>query len=426
MRITIVTLGYRGDVQPYVALGMGLRSVGHEVRLATHAPFADLVRGRGLDFFPLVGDPRQVAQSEDGQYWLRSSRHLLTWGRGIRRVGEPLMRQGAAECLQACRDAEVVVASMPGAFLGQPVAEKLGLPLVRAYLWPFTPTRAYPVGTGRHLGGPLNLATHWLLHRMMWLMQRPLTNRLRQECLGLPPLPLGLPFEERLGRGELLLYGFSRWVVPRPADWGKQIHVTGYWFLDRPPDWQPPAALLRFLEAGPPPVYIGFGSMAGHRQEELARLVAEALARAGQRGVLASGWAGLDRASLPAHLFGIDAVPHDWLFPRVAAVVHHGGAGTTAAGLRAGVPSVVVPFGFDQPFWGRRVAKLGVGPQPLPVRSLSAEALARAIRQATSDPALRQRAAALGARIRAEDGVARAVEVFQQAVAGRLAAGAAG
>lgn len=172
--------------------------------------------------------------------------------------------------------------------------------------------------------------------------------------------------------------------------------------------------LAAFLEAGPPPVYIGFGSMVSSRPQETAELALQALARAGQRGVLASGWGGLHREALPEEVFLLDAAPHSWLFPRMAAVVHHGGAGTTAAGLRAGVPSILTPFFGDQPFWGRQVHKLGVGPQPIPQRQLSAANLAAAIQQAVTDTEMQQRAADLGRRIRAEDGVARAVEVLQR------------
>jgi UDP:flavonoid glycosyltransferase YjiC (YdhE family) len=167
-----------------------------------------------------------------------------------------------------------------------------------------------------------------------------------------------------------------------------------------------------FLQSGPPPVYIGFGSMAGRDPERRAEIALEALKRSGQRGVLLTGWGGLQPRDLPDDVYAVDSVPHDWLFPQMAAVVHHGGAGTTAAGLRAGTPTVIVPFFGDQPFWGRRVAELGVGPAPIPQKQLSVERLAAAIRTAAGDPAMRARAQELGRRIRQEDGVARAVEVF--------------
>ncbi len=202
-------------------------------------------------------------------------------------------------------------------------------------------------------------------------------------------------------------------MIPAPPDWGADKHVTGYWFLDDGEDWTPPPALIDFLEAGPAPIYIGFGSMSSRKPEETAELVIAALQLANQRAILLSGWSGLQKTDLPDTVFMIDSVPHSWLFPMVAAVVHHGGAGTTAAGLRAGVPSVVVPFFGDQPFWGGRVASLGVGPTPVPRGKLTAERLASAIQEAVTNKAMRQRAAALGAKIQTEDGLARAVEIVQ-------------
>jgi sterol 3beta-glucosyltransferase len=203
-------------------------------------------------------------------------------------------------------------------------------------------------------------------------------------------------------------------VLPKPPEWGDWIHITGYWFLDHPPEWRPSAGLVDFLRSGPPPVYVGFGSMNNRNPEEVTGLALKALARARQRGLLLTGWGGLSQSDLPDDVFKIETIPHDWLFPQMAAVVHHGGIGTLAAGLRAGVPSIVVPYFSDQPFWGQRVAALGVGPPPIPRQSLTAGHLAAAIQLAVGDPGIRARAAALGEKIRAENGVARAVEAFHR------------
>jgi sterol 3beta-glucosyltransferase len=211
------------------------------------------------------------------------------------------------------------------------------------------------------------------------------------------------------GRPVPMLYAYSEAVVPRPADWDENTLVTGYWFLDAPAGWQPPAELERFLAGGSPPVYIGFGSMFMAGGAQTTALVLKALDLAGQRAVLATGWGGLTAASATDQVYCLEDVPHDWLFPQMAAVVHHGGAGTTGASLRAGRPAVVCPLVGDQPFWGRRVAELGVGPEPLPKSKLTAERLAEAIGLAVTDAGMRQRAAALGEIIRSEDGVGRAV-----------------
>jgi UDP:flavonoid glycosyltransferase YjiC (YdhE family) len=229
---------------------------------------------------------------------------------------------------------------------------------------------------------------------------------------GLPPVS-GWPFDTRDGRPTPIFFAFSPSVVARPHDWGPDIHVTGYWFLEPEVGWQPPALLARFLEEGPPPVYVGFGSIVARDPRGLVEVTLEALAQTGQRGILSPAWAGLEAGDLPDDVYLLDAAPHMWLFPRMAAVVHHGGAGTVGAGLRAGVPNVVVPFTSDQPFWGRRVSALGAGPQPIPERRLTADALASAIARAVGDEAMRARAQALGKRIRGEDGVARAIAVLE-------------
>ena len=211
-----------------------------------------------------------------------------------------------------------------------------------------------------------------------------------------------------------MLSAYSPRIIPHPADWPAHGHVTGYLFLDSQAGWQPSSELKAFLEAGDPPVYIGFGSMAGRNPEQLARLAIEALAASGQRGLLVTGWGGLRTGSVPDSVFVLDSAPHNWLFPRMAAVVHHGGAGTTAEGLRAGVPTVIVPFVLDQPFWGARVKALGLGPDPIPQKHLTADRLASAIRTAVTDPDIKRRANACGAAIRFQDGVGNAVKVVRQ------------
>ena len=225
---------------------------------------------------------------------------------------------------------------------------------------------------------------------------------------------LGLSGRPPARRGPVL-YGFSRHVVPLPTGRERPRHATGYWTLPAGPDWTPPPALAAFLSRPGPVVSIGFGSMAGGDPDATTALAVDAARRAGVRAVLLAGSGGLAATPETDDVFVADAVPHDWLFPRVDAVVHHGGAGTTGAAIQAGVPAVVVPFTVDQPFWASRVAALGVGPAPLPYGQLSAARLADALRQATTDKPMRDRARTLGAAVRAEDGVAAAVAHFPTA-----------
>lgn len=420
MKFTLLAYGSRGDVQPYVALALGLQAAGYEVQLAAPYLFADFVRGYGLDFTPLPGDPAQLVQALVD----RAGRNPLRTGQVIAEFTLPLALQLLAEVRAACRGTDVVVSSFLTTLVGHEVARELDVPHVSALLFPvFTSTSAFPnpVLPELPLGRWYNWFTHAFFTQSFWQSSRLAYDwLLRRKNPGLPPLS-GWPFSPTVQPPIPILYGISPQVLPRPADWGKSIHLTGYWFLEAGSSWQPPAPLVEFLAAGPPPVYLGFGSTITRDAERLVRVSLEALKQIGQRAILLSGWSQLERFNLPDFVFPIEAVPHDWLFPQMAAIVHHGGAGTTAAGLRAGVPAVIVPFTSDQPFWGRRVYQLGVGPQPIPVRQFTADKLSQALIRATSDEAMQQRAATLGERIRAENGVACAVEIMARLLQSRYA-----
>jgi UDP:flavonoid glycosyltransferase YjiC (YdhE family) len=417
VRIRVITIGSQGDVRPYVALGAGLRDAGHHVRIVTHPAFEPLVREHRLDFATVAGDPREQADNRQLRALHDNGRSVFHWWRTFKDVDAPLMRKRLQDCWQACQDADVIVVSILPYLLGYVIARRLDIPLVRAFYFPVSPTRSYPadfVPAGFRLGHRLNLATYQLQRQVLWQVARPWVAGACRDVLALHALPRLEPFGELDREGQLLLYCYSPVVAPPPRDWGSWIKVTGYWFLDRATDWTPPPALAAFLDDGPPPVYVGgFGSMTNSDPTELARTVARALTLTGRRAVVLTGWGGVKPSELPREIFAIDWVPFDWLLPRMAAVVHHGGAGTTAASLRAGVPTVVVPFFLDQFFWGRRVFELGAGPRPIPRKHLDAETLAAAIGTATNDSVMRDRAAMLGAQIRAEDGVATAVAAFE-------------
>ncbi|MBL8045001.1 MAG: glycosyltransferase family 1 protein [Anaerolineales bacterium] len=414
MTIAIMALGTRGDVQPYVALAVGLQSAGHTVRVITHENYERLVRAYGLEFWPVYGDVQAVAESPEIQALLEKGDFLAINARTAK-LAEQASLSWAKDSLAACRDAQLLVAGVGGLFLALALAEKLNLPLMQAYVFPFTPTRTFPAAlfpkAWANLGGAANAFSHHTLRQIMWQGSRAADKVARQQVLNLPAAPFFGPYQSHRLNGHPVLYGISPAVIAPPPDW-QNTHVTGYWFLEAEPAWTPPAELERFLQAGPPPVYVGFGSMSNRKPEQTTELILHALRQTQQRAILLSGWNGLRKKNLPETVYLLDSAPHSWLFSRVAAVVHHGGAGTTAAGLRAGVPSIIIPFFADQPFWGARVADLGVGPAPIPRPQLTAERLAQALAQATTNRALQQRAAQLGERIRAEDGVAQAVTVI--------------
>ncbi len=417
MRITLLAHGSRGDVQPYVALGAGLRRAGHTVRLAAPEMFRALVEEHGLEFAPLAGDPTRLAQDLVERGGVGSN--VLQQVRVILDYALPLARQVLADAHRACQGADAIIHSLLMTVAGHEIARELDRPDFSAMIFPvFAPTAAFPNPgfPALPLGGWYNRLTHRLFDQLDWRVSQLAYAWLRRQQPELPRLSTW-PFNSANPRPVPILYGFSPQVVPRPPDWGQDVHVTGYWFLDAGRDWQPPAALLDFLEDGPPPIYIGFGSMISRQAARLTKVALEALAQTGQRGVLQAGWGGLVESDMPPHVFRLDSAPFDWLFPRMAATVHHGGIGTAAEALRAGIPTTIIPFIADQSFWGRQVYRLGVGPKPIPHRQLTARNLAEAIRVTTTDPALRQRAAEMGERIRSEDGVTRAVHVIERYLA---------
>lgn len=407
MRVLIVTAGSRGDVAPYTGLGARLRAAGHQVALAAHASFADLVTGCGLEFRPMPGDLRALQAASAG-------RRLDRAGPGARGLVD-FVRLGAAFVAQlgdgivaaADRGADLLLLSATTAPLGYSVAQCHGIPSLGAFLQPLQPTADFPpmvLGTPS-LGRWGNRAAGRLGQLLGRRVYAEASRRLRA-TLGLPPIGLRALDHRAAAEGWPVLHGFSPSVVPRPADWRLGLDIAGYWWPEPGPAWLPPPELTDFLAAGPPPVYVGFGSMVSE-SDRLNDMIAPALRRAGLRGVVQDGWAGLaPGAGRGDDVLSVGETPHEWLFPRMAALVHHAGNGTAAAGLRAGVPAVPVPMLADQPFWATRLSVLGVSPGSISPRRLCVDRLAEAMRAAVTDPALTLRARELSARLAAEDGTA--------------------
>ena len=409
MKITILAFGTQGDIQPLVALGEGLKKAGHSVIFATDKNFQALVSSHEVGFCPITGDIRALIQSEGGQELVAQGQNPRQFAHNLSQLIQPVLMQMMADCWHACQGTDLILPSQWGTYPGIPIAQRLGVPAIKCNLVPMTPTRAFPSTQmptpWRSLGGWYNYGSGFVAEQFFWQTFRKAVNQAREKVLQMSPESFWGP-ATRFNRSLPLLYGFSTHVLRRPADWSQNIQVTGYWFLENQAGWQPPKDLADFLEAGSPPVYVGFGSMNNRDPKETAALLVEALSAVKQRGILLRGWGGLSQTDLPKNIRMVDSVPHEWLFSRVAAVVHHGGAGTTAAGMRAGVPTIVIPFMNDQSFWGWRVEQLGVGPKPIPRRQLTATRLAQAIDQTLHSTAIRENAAALGKVLRVEDGVA--------------------
>lgn len=404
MRVLIAALGSRGDVAPFVGLGQRLAAAGHEVTVAAHAEFAPLVRAGGLGFAGVAGDARSISDFPRG--WRPSPRFLAEQARRMTRY----LEDAALDLLAAARHADVLLVNLTAMF-GYEIADGLGIPGMGVYCQPVEPTGAFPpiflhsarsLGSiGNRVAGRVALASLTPYHRA--------AARVRAE-LGLPARSYRDRARRRHGQRWPVLHGYSAHVLPRPADWRPGLEVVGYWPAHRPAGWRPPAELLDFLDAGPAPVFIGFGSMAAGQDGRLSEVVAEAVRRAGVRAVVQAGWAGLEGAGHDVLTIG-DA-PHSWLFPQMSAVVHHGGAGTTGAAFIAGTPSVAVPVYADQPLWGERIRALGAGPAPLPFTALTVQTLAERIRDLQTGR-YRSAAAEIGRRVRTEDGAARVVEALR-------------
>lgn len=411
-----MTAGSRGDVAPFTGLGHGLARAGHQVTLVTHERFAPLAGAAGIGFHPLPVDPRAELESAAGRGLHRSGTGA---GKLVRVVS--LARAVAGELsdglLAAAERSDVLLLSVSVAPLGLAIAEGLKLPAVGVYLQPHAATGEFaPPMTGtRSWGRRGNRLAARAVNASVDAIFTDAVRGLRDR-LGLPRAGSRSARREREAREWPVLHGFSERIVPRPADWRPGLRIAGYWWPYDPPGTALPAGLTDFLAAGPPPVFVGLGSATTPDPERVGATVVRALRAAGLRGVVQSGWAGL-RAD-GDDMLTIGEVPHSALFPHMAAVVHACGAGTTAAGLRAGVPAVPVPVQFDQSFWAARLVALGVAPGTVPLRELTAPALAAALRKATGDESHRIRARSLAALLAREDGVAPVLETLADTAGG--------
>jgi sterol 3beta-glucosyltransferase len=406
MRILIVTAGSRGDVAPFTGLGQALQQAGHHVALAAHDRFADLVRGCGLEYRALPGDPVELVRARTAAPSPEAAKSVFA--AFLDELGEGVIAAAAA-------GTDILLTAFGPAPLSRLAAEAMRIPSVGVYLAPGVPTREFPPPGWPAAGQPSpvdNLAAGREVLARTGSLYADVLRTLRAR-LDLPAATAQAPSPPD---DWPICHGFSPAVVPRPADWPAAVRVTGYWWPARRPGWQPPDQLVDFLAAGPPPVFIGFGSMTPNH-ERLHEVVAAAVTRASVRAVVQSGWA--DLGPTGDDILVVGDLPHDWLFPRTAAVVHHAGAGTTGAGLRAGVPAVPVPVLVDQPFWADRLHRLGVAPDPLPLHELTADTLADALRSCLDRPGYRDRATELAHLIRADDGPAVVLSLITQLADGR-------
>ncbi|KKC36646.1 hypothetical protein WH87_13465 [Devosia epidermidihirudinis] len=412
-RIALVTIGTQGDVQPYLALAIALKEKGYSVILGASEEFQGMVEGYGIEFHTLGPSIQSFLQQQ--RFENAMSQSMLINGPSLLRQGQQIVDTAARHAWNMCQGADMLILNMNTSF-GIDIAEALHIPAIMVGLQPLNSTSEFPLCIYYDYGADFGPAFNKLSYTAMTVQQIYYNlprNKLRRELMGLDARKKGGFFRNTDGTALTTLYPYSPVVSPRPRDWPKSAIVTGYWNLKDRSDWQPSEEFQKFLSEGDAPVYIGFGSMP-FGAERNTKILKEAVAMWGGRAVVARGWGGINPHDLPSTIFAIEKAPHDKLFKYVSAVVHHGGAGTTSAGLHLGRPTFVVPQTVDQPYWGRRVYELGCGPKPVRLRKLTSEILAGALADLTSNEDYRRNAGDLAEKLHAEDGTEKAIKVIER------------
>ncbi|QDS77053.1 hypothetical protein FKW77_006925 [Venturia effusa] len=430
MNVAILITGSRGDVQPFLALAHTLQKppYSHRVRICTHSNFKAFVEDNGVEFFSIGGDPEKLMSYAVKNPGIMPSRQSMKDGdiagrradiaemlegawRGCTEAGDGITEVDFSKDLDdlpAPFVADAIIANPP-TYAHIHIAEKLAIPLHIMFTMPWSPTREFPHPLANLQAGSASskTANYWSYRRMdllTWEGLADLINSFRERTLLLDPITPLWGHELLTRLGVPFTYCWPDVLIPKPADWGPHISISGYWFLSMASTYKPDPELQAFLDAGPPPIYIGFGSIMVHDPDALTALVFEAVRTLG-------GWGTIRDKNPPENVLLLDNVPHDWLFPRVSAVVHHGGAGTTAIGISLGKPTVIVPFFGDQPWWGDMIYRAGAGPQPIRYKNLTAESFAKNIESALQ-PSIQIRAQELAERIKGEPGTEKAAESF--------------
>lgn len=414
MHISLFVYGSWGDLRPFVVLAKGLQAAGHDVQIVAARVYEEWIRARNLGYAPLSVDMNKLITELSSTDFDNPLQQIKV----VREALPPVFTQMGLDLLDATRGSDVLVTIEIAVAAIMGVTQLNNLKMLVVNPAPLTPTAEFATALPTKPGwfpfeAWYNRTSYTLFRRLQWTLLGGPRKALNKK-LGLPGNNFK-QFQAALDAAPTLTI-VSPSIVPRPSDWESHQDITGYLF-DDDADWTPPKALTDFLAAGEAPVYIGFGSMPDSKPEASTRTIIEAVGRAGKRAVILTGWAGLGVNDVPDNIHMLKYASHHWLFPQMTAVVHHGGAGTTAAGLRAGVPTVIVPHQADQPYWGRKVKQLGVGTDTISRKKLSVETLSQAITTATTSETMREKARALSQKIAAEDGLSAAVKWFERQLA---------
>lgn len=417
MKIAITTVGTRGDLQPYIALGLGFKNAGHEVLLVSSKNEEAFVKNYGLDFFSLNVDIQKLMDGDEVQEMSKGNnpiKFILSHLKASKKL-KALMIATQAEIWTACQSADVIIYH-PGMPLGFFIAQEKKKISVLANPFPVIATKEYPAilfYTSPRFGETFNQITHKIFEKLFWSLSKSAVVDFWRNSVKTKMNFTVSPIRQQIESGMPILNGYSNLFFNQSADWPKNIHTTGNWFIDKEPNFIPPKELTTFIENGEKPIYIGFGSMKDLSSFNMTlNILKEALNATQQRAVVGLGWSKLSyNEDIPDNIILVESIPHTWLFPKMKMVVHHGGAGTTATGLRAGKPTIIIPHNADQPAWGQRVYELGLGSKPIKKTKLTADKLASAILYALK-PEIISNAEIFGQKLRKENGVESAVSVI--------------
>ena len=417
MKIAITTVGTRGDLQPFIALGLGLKDVGHEVLIVSSKNEEAFVKNYGLAFFSLNVDIQKLMDGDEVQEMSKGNnplKFIVSHLKGSKKLKQ-LMVDTQTEIWTACQSSDIIIFH-PGLPLGFFIAQEKKLISVMANPFPVIATKDYPAilfYTSPRLGGLFNKITHKIFEKIFWSLSKSAIVEFWNKSVKTKMNFSVSPIRQQIESGMPVINGYSKLFFNQPKDWQNNIHTTGNWFIDKEPNFVPPTELSNFIDNGEQPIYIGFGSMKEIESfKSTLNIIKQALDITKQRAVVGLGWSKISYSeSIPDNIFLIENIPHSWLFPKMKTVIHHGGAGTTATGLRAGKPTIIIPHNADQPAWGQRVFELGVASNPIKKTQLTAYKLASAIRL-VQQPIIIANAEKLGQKLRKENGVKNAVKII--------------
>ena len=417
MKIAITTVGTRGDLQPYIALALGLKDAGHEVLIVSSKNEEAFVKNYGLDFFSLNVDIQKLMDGDEVQEMSKGNnplKFILSHLKGSKKLKQ-LMVETQGEIWTACQSADIIIFH-PGMPLGFFIAKEKKRISVMANPFPVIATKDYPAilfYTSPRFGGLFNKITHKIFEKLFWSLSKAAVVEFWDKSVKTKMNFSVSPMRQQIESGMPVINGYSNLFFQHPNDWQSNIHTTDNWFIDKEPNFVPPTDLTNFIDNGEQPIYIGFGSMKDISSfKTTLNIIKETLDITKQRAVVGLGWSKLSyNENIPDNIFLIESIPHTWLFPQMKTVIHHGGAGTTATGLRAGKPTIIIPHNADQPAWGQRVYELGVGSKPIKKANLTVDKLASAIRF-TQQANIISNADKLGQELRKENGVKNAIKII--------------